>query len=584
MLSNKQILIYSTLILSLFTTQGQALESTLGKQAYTKSCLPCHGATGIGMNGVHLAPNITLLKKSYAKSQFKNIMSGERKGLGSSTMMNFLKAMNLSDQELNVALEYALKLEESPSLHKNIKGNIKAGKKIYQSCVHCHGTNGQGYSNPALPAPRLVGQTDQYIITSLKHFKSETRGSESEAAKQMQAIAKTLKDDQAIADVTSYIRSLDTNFSQDLSDLSYKIYSGAWKKMPKFEDLEVIKSGNIPDGQLPDVRLAESDKDYAIVFEGFLNIKKTGTHQFNLTSDDGSILYLDNKEILNQDGVHGTGKPKVKKLQLKVGKVAFKLAFFQNAGGQALLLNWKEPKSKTFRPLTTDPLHKSQSNNGPKLPLAQKGNEALLLRNFFTDTGSRSIAVAYPGGFNLVYDVRNMALAYMWKGKFIDLGAMWNGRGTKYVFPSADTTKIYNYVQWAHLETDSSPWPQNIELPAKKYKAEKHIQFKGYKLDKNRFPSFLYSIQDTEIEDFFTPTEKGFKRDLKITSSNDKLYFKVALDVITQTAPNIYRIDDRYSIIVNDAVLRKFGAAHELIIPIKSKSSIIIEYIIQEEK
>ena len=584
MFISKNIIAYSSLILALVSSQSHAAESPEGKQAYNKSCLPCHGATGIGMNDIHLAPNITLLKKTYAKAQFYNILSGERQGLGSSTMMNFLKAMNLSEQELNAALDYALALKETPSVHKNIKGNINAGKKIYQSCIHCHGEDAKGYSNPALPAPRLVGQTDQYIITSLKHFKSEKRGSESEAAKQMQAIAKTLKTDQAIADVTSYIRSLDSNFSNDLSDLTYKIYSGKWKKMPKFEDLEVTKSGTIPNGQLPDVRLAESGKDYAIVFEGFLNVKKTGNHQFSLDSDDGSIFYLDNKELIKLDGVHDTGKPKTKKLQLKAGKVPFRLAFFQNAGGQALLLNWKEPKSKRFRALTDDPLNKKSANSGPKLPLAQKGNEAFLLRNFFTGTGSRSIAVAYPGGFNLVYDVRNMAVSYIWKGKFIDAGAMWNRRGTKYIFPSADTTKIYNYIQFAHLETASSPWPKGIELTASKYSAEKYIQFKGYSLDKNRFPSFLYKIQDTEIEDFFSPTEQGFMRNIKISNSNETLYFKVALDIITQTAPKTYRINDSYTVVVNNALIRKFGSAQELIVPIKSKDSITIEYIIKEEK
>ena len=44
-----------------------------------------------------------------------------------------------------------------------------------------------------------------------------------------------------------------------------------------------------------------------------------------------------------------------------------------------------------------------------------------------------------------VDDQFNMAVAYMWQGKFIDAGDMWTARGTKYIFPSAAKSKIYNY-------------------------------------------------------------------------------------------------------------------------------------------
>lgn len=41
----------------------------------------------------------------------------------------------------------------------------------YQSCVSCHGDQGQGSET----APRLKGQYDWYIITSLEKFKSGER-------------------------------------------------------------------------------------------------------------------------------------------------------------------------------------------------------------------------------------------------------------------------------------------------------------------------------------------------------------------------------------------------------------------------
>lgn len=81
------------------------------------------------------------------------------------------------------------------------------GKALYAACAACHGAEGEG--NAALNAPSLVNQQDWYLERQLLGFRSGLRGSDPKDGygAQMQAIAKTLPDDNAVKAVVSYIAS-----------------------------------------------------------------------------------------------------------------------------------------------------------------------------------------------------------------------------------------------------------------------------------------------------------------------------------------------------------------------------------------
>ena len=49
-------------------------------------------------------------------------------------------------------------------------GNAAKGQKLYASCIQCHGEKGEG--NPAQKAPKIAGQHDWYIISSIKAFQA----------------------------------------------------------------------------------------------------------------------------------------------------------------------------------------------------------------------------------------------------------------------------------------------------------------------------------------------------------------------------------------------------------------------------
>jgi len=90
------------------------------------------------------------------------------------------------------------------------EGDPQRGEKLYQTCVACHGKNGQG--NPALQAPQLAGQYPWYTATQLKNFQNGVRGADAKndpKGAMMRPMAENLESEQDIEDVAAYIATLE---------------------------------------------------------------------------------------------------------------------------------------------------------------------------------------------------------------------------------------------------------------------------------------------------------------------------------------------------------------------------------------
>lgn len=86
--------------------------------------------------------------------------------------------------------------------------SIDDGKRLYTSCVACHGGNGEG--NKALQSPAIAGQEAWYLERQLRNFQKGIRGSHEDDTygKQMAPMAATLATDGDIRNVAAYIASL----------------------------------------------------------------------------------------------------------------------------------------------------------------------------------------------------------------------------------------------------------------------------------------------------------------------------------------------------------------------------------------
>lgn len=133
----------------------------------------------------------------------------------------------------------------------------------------------------------------------------------------------------------------------------------------------------------------------------------------------------------------------------------------------------------------------------------------ILYRNFIEGAGSRAIGVGYPEKVNLAWDANNMRLAMIWHGAFIDASRHWNGRGVGFEAPLGDhVLPLPDGPSLASLVSPNDPWPMTSE-PAR----ESGYRFKGYKLDAQQRPAFLYTIGDVTVIDNYQPLVKEGQKD-----------------------------------------------------------------------
>jgi alpha-L-fucosidase len=89
----------------------------------------------------------------------------------------------------------------------------------------------------------------------------------------------------------------------------------------------------------------ERKEKYALEFEGLIKIDKQTVYEFFLLSDDGSKLFIDGAELINNDGEHGSVE-KSEKAALKKGFHLIRVVYYDAGGGNELKLHWLSPENK----------------------------------------------------------------------------------------------------------------------------------------------------------------------------------------------------------------------------------------------
>ncbi len=74
---------------------------------------------------------------------------------------------------------------------------------------------------------------------------------------------------------------------------------------------------------------------FAFEFKGYIKIDKDGVYNFFTASDDGSKLFIDDVEVVDNDGDHGTVE-KTGKAGLKKGYHKIRILYFDSGGGNEL--------------------------------------------------------------------------------------------------------------------------------------------------------------------------------------------------------------------------------------------------------
>jgi len=122
--------------------------------------------------------------------------------------------------------------------------------------------------------------------------------------------------------------------------VKFNYFEGEWAMVPDMNAMKPAKSGTVFDISLSSVP-KRWDK-YGLQFLCMLTIPVDGDHTFFLASDDGSKLYLDGSELLNNDGAHGMVEVSAKR-SLTSGKHKLEVRYFQLSGAQDLSVSLEGP-------------------------------------------------------------------------------------------------------------------------------------------------------------------------------------------------------------------------------------------------
>jgi putative heme-binding domain-containing protein len=103
-------------------------------------------------------------------------------------------------------------------------------------------------------------------------------------------------------------------------------------------------SGIVPQIVMNVPQKKQADR-FALRFTGSILIPKAGKYTFFTRSDDGSRLYLDEKLLVNNDGLHGMVE-KNGSANLTAGSHDIIVTYFDNGGGDGLTVSWSGPGLK----------------------------------------------------------------------------------------------------------------------------------------------------------------------------------------------------------------------------------------------
>ncbi len=153
------------------------------------------------------------------------------------------------------------------------------------------------------------------------------------------------------AERLSYMEPL-TGARPGTKGLAFGYYPGFFNSVTELIGQTPSEEGTVTNRFIPDIADA---KAFGLSLSGLLEATKDGLYRFYLTSDDGSILYLNDKVIIDNDGLH-TKNTETGTVALKRGFYPITILFSEGGGGYNLELKLDQPGGATIE-MTPENFH-----------------------------------------------------------------------------------------------------------------------------------------------------------------------------------------------------------------------------------
>ncbi|MEP2308031.1 PA14 domain-containing protein, partial [Rhodopirellula bahusiensis] len=116
--------------------------------------------------------------------------------------------------------------------------------------------------------------------------------------------------------------------------LNYRMFLGKFKKLPEFETMEVAKTGQVGSLNLEEIHGDQRD-DFALTINAMFRVPEEGLYRFQITSDDGSRVFLHDKLFLDHDGNHPPMTVS-RLVRAGAGLHPIRIEYFEGGGEQTL--------------------------------------------------------------------------------------------------------------------------------------------------------------------------------------------------------------------------------------------------------
>ena len=134
---------------------------------------------------------------------------------------------------------------------------------------------------------------------------------------------------------------------------SYKYFEGTYRKVADIEKSPLLDIGIMAE---PSIKEARQEDHFGYIFSGLIEVPEDGIYTFMTRSDDGSVLYIDDEMVVNNDGSHAA-IPATGTVALKKGFHAYKLYYFEDYEGEELGWGWKLPSAQELSPIPASALY-----------------------------------------------------------------------------------------------------------------------------------------------------------------------------------------------------------------------------------
>ncbi|MFP6671171.1 MAG: DUF6797 domain-containing protein, partial [Pirellulaceae bacterium] len=221
----------------------------------------------------------------------------------------------------------------------------------------------------------------------------------------------------------------------------------------------------------------------------------------------------------------------------------------------------------------------------------------IVFRTFLNQVSAHAILVGFRQRTHMAFDANRIRSSVAWTGQFVETRHAWDGRAGQYArIPSNDMVRLPEGPAFTNLESHTSPWPKdNAKQRIGSNRTPEGWQFRGYRLDKERNPTFLYNINSIEVEETpstaFLQDTALLKRSFSLRSPQpvDNFYFRVATGKKIAEQEGTYVVDDKLRFTIKGSptakpFVREIEGNQELLVPLnfaRSRKQYLANFVIE---